>query len=310
MEKIVFFHMNQLGDLLFSLPVIKAARDNGSVELFSVVSPALAPLLTSNNLVNGVISKKQPFFGLVKDLKKEKFDKAVLFSESPSSLAASFLSGAKERTGFKSSSLSFLLTKKLQRTGVPSLANNKALAAAAGFENVKGDYTGILKVPDANIENVNKWFKENGIDPKKTAAISIGASKKRQNKLLPAAKWAETIDILAEKGVACVLSGALWEKEDLLAVSNMCKSRPKVFAAENGILDSAAFLQSCRVFAGIDSGAMHLAAALGTKCVGVFGPTDPSQIGPMPLKNHTIIKKPDISLINVSDIVSEVFKYF
>ncbi|MCL2335730.1 MAG: hypothetical protein FWC57_06670 [Endomicrobia bacterium] len=308
MPKIVCFHMNQLGDLLFSLPVLKAAKEEMNAEIFSVVKPSLAPLLASCSLVDGVISKDSGLFRLVKELKKEKFEKALLFSESPSSLMSAFLAGIESRTGFESSSFNFLLTQKSKRDGVPSLANNKELGKAFGLNNIKDDYSAILKIPEANIENVRKWFAENELDPGNTIAISAGASKKRQNKCLQTPKWVEVIDALYQKGFTCILSGASWEKEALSAISAACKSKPKLFTAEGGILDSAAFLQSCRLFVGTDSGAMHLAAALGTKCVGIFGPTDPNQIGPMPLNKHVIIKKDDMSQITPSDILDKIIK--
>ncbi|MDR1695511.1 MAG: glycosyltransferase family 9 protein [Endomicrobium sp.] len=303
MDKIVFFHMNQLGDLLFSLPVLKAAENELNAEIYSVVKPGLAPLLTSSGIVNGTISKDLPFFELIKDLKSKKFDKAVLFSESPSSVLSAYFSGIKERAGFGTSSLNFLLTKKSKRTGVPSLFNNKTLASDAGLKNVGQDYTGILKIPDGNVSNAEKWFKENSLNPSKTVAVSAGASKKRANKRLPAEKWAAVMDALSEKGVSCVLTGAVWERDSLFEISKRCKSDPKIFTPENGILDLAAFFKLSRLFMGIDSGPMHLAAAAGAKCLAVFGPTDPSQIGPMPPGKHIILKKDDISLISPEDII-------
>jgi len=306
MVKIACFHMNQLGDLLFSLPVLKAAKEEMNAEIFSVVKPALAPLLTSCSLAGNVISKDSGFFRLVKELKKEKFERALLFSESPSSLLAAFTSGIANRTGFESASLSFLLTQKAKRAGVPSLANNKELGKTFGLKKIKDDYTGILKVPQTNAGNVKRWFADNGLVPEKTIAVSTGASRKRRNKCLETPKWVEVIDALFQKGFTCVLSGATRERDILSEISSACKSKPKLFTAEGGILDSAAFLQSCRLFAGIDSGAMHLAAALGTKCVGIFGPTDPNQIGPMPLEKHAIIKKDNISQFTSSDILDKI----
>jgi heptosyltransferase-2 len=218
------------------------------------------------------------------------------------------LSGIKNRIGFKTASLSFLLTKKAERFGVPSLYNNINLGFAAGLKSIQQDYTGILNISKENIENVKKWFFDNNLDASKTIAISIGASKKRQDKCLERYKWIEVINVLSEKGFNCVLSGAYWEKDALNNTAKKCKIPPKLFTADSGILDSAAFLKSCNLFIGIDSGAMHLSAAVGTKCVAVFGYTDPNQVGPMPLKNHIIIKKDKGCEISSQDIISKVLQ--
>ncbi|MDR3306260.1 MAG: glycosyltransferase family 9 protein [Endomicrobium sp.] len=305
MDKIVFFHMNQLGDLVFSLPVLKAAKQELNAKIYSVVKPSLAPLLTSSALADETMPKDK---NAVKFLRKEKIGKAVLFSESPSSLLYAYLSGIKSRIGFKTASLSFLLTKKAKRVGVPSLFNNGELGFAAGLKSIRQDYTGIIKIPKENVENVKKWFGYNNLDASKTIAVSIGASKRRQDKCLEERKWSEVINVLSKKGFNCVLSGAAWEKDVLNNVAKKCRIAPKLFTAEKGILDVAAFLKECGLFAGVDSGAMHLAAAVGTKCVAVFGYTDPSQAGPMPLKNHIVIKKDKISDIDSEDIISKVLQ--
>lgn len=308
MDKIVFLHMNQLGDLIFSLPVLKAAQEELNSKIYSVVKPGLAPLLEVSELVDGIIPKERSFINLIKSLKKGDFDKAVLFSESPNSLLAAYLSGIPEIVGFKTASLNFLLTQKAKRIGVPSVFNNRELGKTIGLENIRSDYTGILRVPEENLNEVEKWFTDNNIDIKKAIAISIGASKKRKDKCLKAEIWTEVIDALAEKGFSCVLSGASWEKESMSKLSSKCKSKPKIYSAEGGILDSAAFLKKCSLFVGIDSGPMHLAAALGTRCIGVFGHTDPKQIGPMPLNKHIIIKKDSVLDITAKDIISKIIR--
>lgn len=308
MDKIVFLHMNQLGDLIFSLPVLKAAQEELNSKIYSVVKPGLAPLLEVSELVDGIIPKERSFINLIKSLKKGDFDKAVLFSESPNSLLVAYLSGIPEIVGFKTASLNFLLTQKAKRIGVPSVFNNRELGKTIGLENIRSEYTGILRVPEENLNEVEKWFTDNNIDIKKAIAISIGASKKRKDKCLKAEIWTEVIDALAEKGFSCVLSGASWEKESMSKLSSKCKSKPKIYSAYGGILDSAAFLKKCSLFVGIDSGPMHLAAALGTRCIGVFGHTDPKQIGPMPLNKHIIIKKDSVLDITAKDIISKIIR--
>jgi ADP-heptose:LPS heptosyltransferase len=303
MDKIIFFHMNQLGDLLFSLPVLKAVKQELNSKIYSVISPNLALLLTSAKLIDGIIPKNNISIKLVRN---ERFSKAVLFSESPSSVITAFFSGIKERIGFNTASLSFLLTKKARRSGVPSLFNNRELGFKLGLQTVQSDYTNILNIPKANLNNVQRWFEYNHIDSSKTIAISVGASKKRQDKCLEENKWVTVINILSEEGFNCVLSGAKWEQIFLNKIAEKCRIKPMLFTAENGILDSAAFLKQSKLFIGIDSGAMHLAAAVGTKCIAVFGYTDPAQVGPMPLEKHVIIKKDDISQIVPEDIISRV----
>ena len=50
----------------------------------------------------------------------------------------------------------------------------------------------------------------------------------------------------------------------------------------------------------------HLAAALGTPVAALFGPTDPSQIGPRPIEKHTVIMKPMMHAISVEEVWAHV----
>jgi ADP-heptose:LPS heptosyltransferase len=300
--------MNQLGDLLFSLPTIKATKDELSAQIYCIVPSSLSSLLIASKLIDGHFSKDDSFLKTLKNIKKENFNKAVLFSESTSSLLIAFFSNIQERFGFETAGLNFLLTKRVIRKGVPSLFNNKNLGTALGLKNIKNDYCEILKIPKQNFDNVEEWLKTNSISDKKIIAISVGSSKKRQNKKLDERKWIEVINFLSEKNLICVLVGAKWEKSELERIAKQCRAEPKIFAGENGILDNAAFFQKCSLFVGIDSGAMHLAAAVGLKCIVVFGNTDPNQIGPLPFEKHIIIKKESIKQIKAEEIVEQVCK--
>jgi ADP-heptose:LPS heptosyltransferase len=295
--------MNQLGDLLFSIPVLKAAKQELKTKIYSVVRQDLSPLLISSNLTDKIVPKDKK---LINNLRKETLSMAIFFSESPRSLITAYLLKIKERIGFETSSLNFLLTKKIRRIGVPSLFNNRELGIGMGLKTVHADYTNILKIPLKNLNYVKQWFTKNRFNISKTIVISIGASKKRQSKCLEKNKWIKVIDILSEKGFNCILTGAEWEKKILKKISVKCKIKPKLFHAKNGILDNAALLKISPLFVGIDSGALHLAAAVGTKCVAIFCCTDPLQIGPMPLEKHVIIKKNNMSEITIEDIVSKV----
>jgi len=61
-----------------------------------------------------------------------------------------------------------------------------------------------------------------------------------------------------------------------------------------------------------DSGPMHLAAALGVRVVGIFGPTDPRLFGPYPLTapNHVVVQAPvgDLKLLTAKDVYARFVK--
>ena len=308
MDKIIFFHMNQLGDFLFSLPVLEAARREWpDKKLVSFINPELKPLVMASGFVNDVIEKKPgaTVFSEISKLRLGGFSKAVLFSESPRSLAECYLSSIPERVGFASASLSFLLTQKSERSGVPSLKNNASLGRSAGLKEIKKDYSGLVKIPVREKDNAEAWITDKKMDDSKIVVISPGTSRRRKGKSWQDAKWEELIAILVGKNCPVVLAGSPAERPGLDNLAKKCPGKVHIFS-DFGIIGLGAILLRARLFIGVDSGAMHLAAALGVPVTALFAETDPSQIGPQPLENNLIIRKNSMSEIEVENVWSAV----
>ena len=198
MDKIIFFHMNQLGDLLFSLPVLKATKQKfPNTKIYCVVRKNLAGLLQSTKLVDKIFLKGGNLsaeIDLIADIKKENIGTALMFSESPETLILAYLSKIKNRIGFKTSSLNFLLTKKVARIGVPSLDNNIALGKEIGLKNVQKDYLNILNIDKESNIRVSFWLEDNNLLNKDFIVVSFGASKRRQEKCLRKEVWIKTLN--------------------------------------------------------------------------------------------------------------------
>ena len=310
MDKIIFFHMNQLGDLLFSLPVLKATKQKyPNIKIYCVARKNLAGLLESTKLVDKIFFKVGSLgaeIDLIADIRKEKIDTAVMFSESPETLLLAYLSKIKNRIGFKTASLNFLLTEKVQKIGVPSLNNNIVLAKAVGINNVQKDYLNILKIDGESNVKISFWLESNNILNEDFIVVSFGASKRRQEKCLRREVWIETLNKLADMKKNVVVVYAQWEQESVKKILKYVSKDIKTFCPENGLVDLSALISKAKLFIGIDSGTMHLAASLGIKCIALYGNTDPSQIGPRPLQNHIIIKKNSAKDIIASDILENI----
>ncbi len=310
MDKIIFFHMNQLGDLLFSLPVLKATKQKyPNIKIYCVARKNLAGLLQSTGLVDKIFLKVGSLgaeIDLIANIRKEKIDTALMFSESPESLLLAYFSKIKNRVGFKTASLNFLLTQKVEKKGVPSLNNNIVLAKSIGIDNVQKDYLNILKVDGESDVKISFWLETNNILNKDFIVVSFGASRRRQEKCLRKEVWIETLNKLADMKKNVVVVYAQWEKESVMKILKYVSKDIKTFCPENGLIDLSALISKAKLFIGIDSGTMHLAASLGIKCIALYGRTDPNQIGPRPLQNHIIIKKNSAKDIIASDILENI----
>jgi len=96
------------------------------------------------------------------------------------------------------------------------------------------------------------------------------------------ARYAALVDRLAERhGAECVLVGAPNERPRCEMVAAASRHGASIAAGETGVGEAIALLAFCDGFAGNDSGAMHIAAALGIPTVGIFASTNPNRTGPL-----------------------------
>jgi ADP-heptose:LPS heptosyltransferase len=97
----------------------------------------------------------------------------------------------------------------------------------------------------------------------------------------PADRYAALADTLhAEYGLAVVLAGAEHDRPVTVAVRRLMRAPAVDLAGRTGFGTLGALFARCALFAGNDCGPMHLAAAVGTPVLAIFGPTDPAVYGP------------------------------
>jgi lipopolysaccharide heptosyltransferase I len=112
------------------------------------------------------------------------------------------------------------------------------------------------------------------------AGLIVGASS--ADKAWPPARWAELARRLADHGVRPVLLGGPGEAAAAAVIAEEAKAAaPLNLAGKTASLRVlASVLARCAVVIGGDSGPTHLAVAVGTPAVGLYGVTDPARTGP------------------------------
>jgi heptosyltransferase I len=94
-----------------------------------------------------------------------------------------------------------------------------------------------------------------------------------------------------ELGVSCVVNYGPGE-ESLVAEVQASSGGPKPVAYDGEIGTLMALLRGAQCIVGGDTGPLHLAVALGTPAVALFGPTDPSRNGPYP-PDQVVLRSPN-----------------
>lgn len=298
-SKIVIFQTAFLGDVILTLPVAQALRRAfPHVRIDLVTTPQAATLAMHHPAIDTVIpfDKKHSQRGiigmlnLVRLLRREKYDIAVVPHRSMRSALIMRLSGIPMRIGFTSSAGRFLYTHRIPY--VPSrheVERNLSLLSALGVITAEKEIPAVY--PDeADGKAVEKLlFEQEILSPERCIAIAPG-SVWNTKRWLPE-RFAALAHVLAYEGWTVFLTGG---KEDAqLCASIAAEADHKnifVTAGKFTLLQSADLLRRCKVLVTNDSAPLHLGVAVGTPVVAIFGATVP-EFGFAPYgDNHAIVE--------------------
>ena len=134
----------------------------------------------------------------------------------------------------------------------------------------------------------NRFWQSSGLPEQGVLAIHAGSG--GPHKLWPREGWQQVLAWAAQNGAPGILIIGPAEKERGLGPLLDNLSPPWKPLRSVPLLELAAVLEKCAAFAGHDSGVTHLAAAVGTPTLALFGPTDPRVWGPR--GHHTCVLQP------------------
>jgi heptosyltransferase-2 len=144
----------------------------------------------------------------------------------------------------------------------------------------------LLKLPDEAVQSANK-----ALDTESGPVIGIcPGARYGPAKRWPAAHFAAAAAKIVEKtGYRVAVFGAESEADACAEVVANCNEPILNLCGKTSLSEFAAMLSLCKAVIANDSGSMHIAAAVGTPVVALFGITDSSITGPMG-SNHRVIR--------------------
>jgi heptosyltransferase-2 len=119
----------------------------------------------------------------------------------------------------------------------------------------------------------------------------VGAEESSKQRMWPAENFAKLADMLVEeKGAKIVFTGSSREIPLIESVRSMMKNDSLSVAGKTNVKDLFYLAECCDLFISNDTGPMHVAAAQGTKTIGLFGPNLPVRFGPFGKNNVSLAK--------------------
>jgi heptosyltransferase-2 len=293
-NSILMIRLDRIGDVVLSTPAIKAVRDAyPESHIAFMARPYAEDVVKGNPYLDEVITydksgKEKGLFGnmrLIAGLSKKKFDLAIILHPTLRAHLVTYLAFIPERIGYDKKG-GFLLTGKIPHIKQFGLKHEidytLDLLRYIGIEPKERSLYMPVK-PESELR-VKGIFSANGIkDGDAVLTINPGAS-------CPSKRWAPESFAMVADGLAekygmkvCVISG----KEDKPFADSMVHSMKKKAVNLSGmttVADVASVLRSSKLFISNDSGPVHIACAVGTPVVAIFGRSDrglsPERWGP------------------------------
>lgn len=305
--KILVRATNWIGDAIISIPAIAAIRRRWrSAQISILARPWVADLYRDQDLADRLIlydalGKHRGFAGreaLAAELREQRFDAAMLLQNAFDAAWIAWRAGIAERIGYARDARRLLLTRAIS---VPRHGEIQAhesyyyfelLRRAGWIENIPVVEPVALRVSQSSVEGAERTLERAGTRPGAfRVALAPGAAY-GSAKCWPAERFAALGDrLIGSLGADVILFGTSAERVVTESIAGAMRHRPVMLAGETSIGELPALLASCRLFIGNDSGAMHVAGAVGLPVVGIFGPTDPKGTAPV-TENFTLVQEP------------------
>ncbi len=306
--KILIRATNWVGDAFMALPALRAMRKRfPEAEIAIVGRPYVADIYRDQEICNQLIPYDPKglhagFSGrerLAAELRAQKFDVALLLQNAFDAAWLAWRANIPERIGYARDSRSILLTKAIPVPRQGEIPTHEKfyyleLVRRAGWLDSVPDETFIgLHVPEEKRRSADEFLYQSGVR-QGALRIAIGAGASYGSaKCWPPSRFAEVANRLQSgEDADVILFGTAAEASVSTAISAEMR-RPSIdLTGKTAIADLPALLSQCHLFIGNDSGAMHVAAAVGLPIVAVFGPTDPDGTAPVTPRCSIVQQKP------------------
>ena len=285
-RNILVIKLRYLGDVLLATPTLHALKAAYPMaRLTALVNRGTEEILIGNPDVDHILSLERGTIveqcRFVADVRHRRFDMVVDLTDGDRAALLTRISGAPIRIGFNA---------EQRWTG---RCYTTVVHGEAGAHRIERDLAALtpLKIPAT--DRIPRLWLTNEDEARADALLAKVAVRSDQPlvviqpgarywfKAWPTERFAELADRLTERfGCQVAVGGSYQEVELTKLVMKQAKSPLITIAGLSPIRTLAALLKRAVLFVGNDSGAMHIATAVGTPVVALFGPSNPAEWGP------------------------------
>lgn len=312
-KKILVAKLRLQGDVLLTAPLFYHLKEAlPEVEITALIYEETFPMLSGHHAVAhyllydkgwkklGIWKRLWKELSLFWKIRQEKFDLVINLTEGDRGALAAFVSGAPLRVGFDPGKSGFLGKRKIythlvRMCGTPrhTVEKNLDILRALGIFPKSNQSNLTLQIPSSAREKVERFLQKEGISTHNYILIHPFAS--HRFKCASLALIGRLIQRLHSLGKKVILScgPSLREQEEL---EQILKKVPKnAVVAVKGIFslkEFAALIEQAQSLVCVDSVSLHIASAVRTPVVALFGPTSDQMWGPWQHPKSQVVKYP------------------
>jgi lipopolysaccharide heptosyltransferase II len=283
-KRILLVRLDKIGDVLLSTPAIKAVRDAYPESFIAfMVQPYAYDVVGGNPCLDKVISydkngTERTLFGNIKfiaAIRKLKFDLALILHPTTRTHIVTFLSGIPERVGYDRKT-GWLLTKRIRHTKEEGAKHEVDytldIVRSVGIE--PKDMKLYMPIKERSERRIEYIFSQEGLKGHKTVIVMHPAAS-CPSKRWPLANFAKIGDALAKryKAGVVIITGAE-DKSFGDKVASMMREKAVNLSGVTTVADVASVLKRSMLLISNDSGPVHIASAVGTPAIAIFGRKD------------------------------------
>ena len=290
MDNILVIKLRYIGDVLLATPVLRALRKAfPQARLTMAVNRGTEEILKGNPDLTEVLAVDRSGVGadlrFLREIRRQRFDCVIDLTDGDRSAMMAWASGAPVRIGFNAEhrGRGLLYTVIVTASSVHRVERDLAAVRALGIEP-QTDLP-VLNLSPQEEHEAAVLLKEiggvcaNDLCDRQLVLLHPGA--RYWFKAWPAERFAELADRLTDVWRCQILVGGADQDGDMVdRIRTHARCDLKILAGRADLRQFAAIVKRCAVFIGNDTGAMHIAAAMGTPIVALFGPSDPAEWGP------------------------------
>jgi ADP-heptose:LPS heptosyltransferase len=283
-QRFLVVRLSSLGDIVHTLPAVSSLRDTcPNAEIVWLTDPRWKLVVESSRLASEVwatetrsLSSLEAILGRIR---RKNFSVAIDYQGLWKSAALPFFGGVPRRIGFSSETVReygvpILYTDRVHCSRAHIADQNGELSLRAGARRATRSVT--LSVPASHEAAVLRELHGSGIE--RYVALSPGGG--WRSKCWPPDRFGALSRKIRESlGLRSIVNYGPGEESLAVAVRAASgDADPLLYNGELGHL--MALLRNALCIVGGDTGPLHLAIALGTPAVALFGPTNPERNGP------------------------------